>query len=51
MDVRALVETMTPHYTKLFEALRRGDPTKEFDKDQVNADLARIPDKPDETLR
>jgi hypothetical protein len=50
MDIRALLETIMPHQTRLFEALRRGDPTAELDKDQVNADLALLPDKPDEKL-
>jgi hypothetical protein len=51
MDIRALMQTMMPRYKKAFEALRLGDPPRELNKDQINADLARLPDKPDEKLR
>jgi hypothetical protein len=51
MDVSALVEVIMPHTMKLFEAMRQGQPTQELDKDELNAELARLPDKPDEDLR
>lgn len=40
-----------PRMMKSFEAMRAGEPAKEFDKDELNAELARLPDKPDEQLR
>jgi hypothetical protein len=51
MDVSALVEVMMPRTMKMFEAMRAGQPTREWDKDEINAELARLPDKPDENLR
>ena len=51
MDVSALVEVMMPHTMKMFEAMREGRPAPELDKDELNAELARLPDKPDEDLR
>jgi len=43
-----------PHITKTFEMLkarRAGQPAKELSKDDINAELARLPDKPNENLR
>lgn len=51
MDVRALIEVVRPHMARTLDALRAGQPVAEPDKEQINADLARLPDKPDETLR
>lgn len=51
MDVHALTEAMMPFFQKQLEAMRAGDLNSEFDKDEVNATLARLPDKPDERLR
>lgn len=51
MDINALVGVMMPRMMKSFEAMRAGEPAKEFDKDELNAELARLPDKPDEQLR
>jgi hypothetical protein len=49
IDLSALVETMRPHMEKQFKELRAGRPA-EFDKDEINATLARLPDMPDENL-
>lgn len=51
MDVSALLGVIMPHAAKTLEAMRAGEPTKELDKDELNAELARLPDKPDENLR
>lgn len=51
MDVSGLVEVMMPRTMKMFEAMREGRPAPEWDKDEINAELARLPDKPDEDLR
>ncbi len=51
MDVSALAGVMMPHMSKMMEAMQAGDPPKELDKDELNAELARLPDKPDENLR
>ena len=51
MDMPALIDVMMPHITKMFEAMRAGQSTKELDKDEVNAELACLPGKPDENLR
>jgi hypothetical protein len=51
IDVRALVALEMPHMIKIFEARRAGKPAEEPNKDEINARLARLPDKPDENLR
>jgi hypothetical protein len=57
MDVHALNEVMMPlmtkHLSEMLEAQRSGQAAKEMelDKDKLNAELARLPDKPDENLR
>lgn len=51
MDVQALTSLMIPRMTKMLEAVLAGQPAKELNKDEINAELARLPDKPDETLR
>ena len=51
MDVRALLDFMTPRWMKQFEAMRAGQPALEWDKDEINTELAQLPDKPDEHLR
>ncbi len=51
-DVKALMNL--PHITKTFEMLkarRAGQPANELSKDEINAELARLPNKPDENLR
>ena len=47
MDVRALVSVLMPQFMKM----RPGEPPPEFTPDDINAELAKLPDKPDETLR
>jgi hypothetical protein len=51
MDLSALIEVMTPHFKKQLENRLAGQPTEDLDKDEINAELARLPDKPDEELR
>lgn len=51
LDVSALVEVQMPYVRKMFEAMLAGNPAQELDKDEINAAVARLPDKPDETLR
>jgi len=51
MDISALVGVLMPLMTKRLEAMRAGEPAMELDKDEINAQLARLPDKPDENLR
>lgn len=50
-DLSALLGVLMPHTSKMFEAMRVGEPTKEMDNDELNVELARLPDKPDENLR
>jgi hypothetical protein len=50
-DLRALFDFLTPRVMKQFEAMRTGQPPLELDTDEMNAELARLPDKPDEDLR
>lgn len=51
MDISALIQIMMPHFMKSMDSAFSGGPAIELDKDEINADLARLPDKPDETLR
>lgn len=56
MDVAAIMKVAGPHMFKnafaQLEAMKTGQPAKDvWDEDKVNAELARLPDKPDETLR
>ena len=51
MDICAIIGTMMPDMLKTLDVLRVGDESGQIDKDQMNAKLALLPDKPDETLR
>lgn len=50
-DLRALIGAIMPEFTKSMLGWHKGEPPKELDKDEINAALARLPDKPDESLR
>jgi hypothetical protein len=50
-DVSALVAAMLPHWKKTTAALLADQPAPEPDRDAINADLARLPDEPDDELR
>ena len=51
MDVTAIMKLMAPHVQAVHEAMMAGKPPPEFDKDQINAEAAKLPDAPDERLR
>ena len=51
MDVSAIIGVTMPLWEKLSAAMLAGEPAQEFDKDELNAALSRLPDKPDEDLR
>jgi hypothetical protein len=51
MDIRALFRVSMPRWVKPFEAMRAGEPVPQANSDEINAELARLPDKPDENLR
>jgi hypothetical protein len=36
---------------KNLEAMQLGEPASDFDEAQINEDLAKLPDRPDENLR
>ena len=50
MDVRALVGVLTPHAAKMGEAMLAGESAPDWDMDEINAALARLPHEPDENL-
>jgi hypothetical protein len=50
MDINDLVRVTMPHVAKQFEAWRAGEREKDLDRDELNAELARLPNKPDENL-
>ncbi|MCZ6718844.1 MAG: hypothetical protein O6944_06820 [Gammaproteobacteria bacterium] len=51
MDISALANMLMPQVMANFEAMLAGEPAIEPDKDEINAELARLPDNPDEKLR
>ena len=51
MDIQALLSVEEPRFKKRMEAMLAGEPPVEENKDEINAELARLPDKPDENLR
>jgi hypothetical protein len=51
MDINALAAVTKLHLAKQFAAWRAGEREKELDRDEINADLARLPHHPDERLR
>jgi hypothetical protein len=51
MDIHALVQVLMPHTLKQFEAVRDGSTSPELDTAALNAELARLPEGPDEKLR
>ena len=51
MDLGALFDVIMPRAIRDFEALMTGQQPLGFDKDQINEELARLPDTPDENLR
>lgn len=51
MDINALAGVLTPTISKMFESMRTGEPAKELEKDDLNKEIAGLPDKPDEKLR
>lgn len=51
MDLESIVGVIAPHVTKMFEALRAGRPTKELNQEEIDKEVARLPNEPDEKLR
>jgi len=50
MDIKAIVDVFMPHTIKMAEVMLAGQPTKELDNDELNAELALLPDEPDENF-
>jgi hypothetical protein len=50
-DINAVIELMMLHVAKTFKSMRESGAPYELNKDEINAELARLPDKPDEKLR
>lgn len=51
MDVQALVQAIMPHMMEQMSALRTGGPGGELDIAKLNAEVAKLPDHPDENLK
>jgi hypothetical protein len=51
MDVKAMIDAMYPQMIKNLEATMAGQPAMALNTDEMNAALARLPDKPDKNLR
>ena len=50
VSASAIASVMMSLWTKRVEARRAGEPASEWNKDEINAELACIPDEPDETF-
>jgi hypothetical protein len=46
MDIQAISNLMMPRMLKRFEAMRGGQPATDLNEAEINAELARLPDKP-----
>jgi hypothetical protein len=51
MDIHSLIAAIMPHAMKEMTAVRGGQMAKALLVEELNAELARLPDKPDENLR
>jgi len=51
MDLRAISDVIWPHLRRRNRAIRAGQPAKELNRDELNAELARLPVEPDENFR
>lgn len=51
LDVSALAAAIMPHMVMRLEVMENGVHTNELDIDEINKDLASLPDTPDEKLR
>jgi hypothetical protein len=51
MDVRALLEAMWPRIRQKLDSLGTGQHSRDWNTQEINAELARVPDRPDEYLR
>lgn len=51
MDMQAFSSVMMRHVSPMLSAMLAGEPAKDLDKDELSAELGRLPDKPDENLR
>lgn len=51
MDLHAVAGVLASHWTKQAESMLLGGPAEELNEDEINEELARLPDKPDENLR
>lgn len=50
MDIGAIIGVMMPHMTEMLQDMQAGNPARGLDKDELNAELARLPEEPDEDL-
>jgi hypothetical protein len=51
MDIRAIAEVMMPRMSAILGLPLAGEPAKDLDEDELNTELGRLPDTPDENLR
>ncbi|MFN7977667.1 MAG: hypothetical protein U0P30_05985 [Vicinamibacterales bacterium] len=50
LDVQALVRAMLPHLMAHFESVK-GGAASQLNAENINADLAKLPERPDEDLQ
>jgi hypothetical protein len=51
MDIQALLQVLMPHMMANMSAYRAGEPFGELDVEKMNAELAKLPEHPDENLK
>jgi hypothetical protein len=51
VDISAVIDVLTPRLFPILQAMQGGEPANSLDEDELNVELARLPDKPDEILR
>jgi hypothetical protein len=50
MDIAALVGVLMPHVLEVMDEMTEGKPAADIDVDQLNEELSRLPDEPNEEL-
>jgi hypothetical protein len=51
MDIQSLVQAIMPRMLEQLAGMRDGQPPEEIDTAALNAELAKLPDDPDEDLK
>jgi hypothetical protein len=50
MDIGAIIGVLMPRFMNMLKGMEAGEPPHVLDRDELNAELAKLPDEPDENL-